>query len=88
MSYVKAKSILPEELIKEIQKYVQGKTIYIPKTENNYQKWGTRSGGRKAIDERNSCIKKDFNDGKSLNQLADDHFLSPETVKKILYSRD
>lgn len=28
MAYVKATAILPEKLISEIQKYVQGKTIY------------------------------------------------------------
>lgn len=31
MKYVKATTILPEELLVEIQKYVQGRTIYIPK---------------------------------------------------------
>lgn len=31
MTYVKATNILPEELISEIQKYIQGETIYIPK---------------------------------------------------------
>ncbi|WP_404451767.1 hypothetical protein LG329_15705 [Virgibacillus necropolis] len=88
MSYVKANNILPEKLIIEIQKYVQGETIYIPKTESNYQKWGTCSGGRKAIDERNACIRNDFKNGKSISQLADNYFLSPETVKKIVYSRN
>lgn len=40
MAYVKATAILPEKLISEIQKYVQGKTIYIPKPETSHQKWG------------------------------------------------
>ncbi|ASK60770.1 hypothetical protein CFK37_00385 [Virgibacillus phasianinus] len=83
MSYVKAINILPEELIKELQKYVDGETLYIPK--KHYQKWGTRSGGRKAIDERNASMKDDFKRGKTIGQLADDYFLSPETVKKIVY---
>ncbi len=39
MAYVKATAILPEKLISEIQKYVQGKTIYIPKPESSHQKW-------------------------------------------------
>lgn len=37
MTYVKATAILPEKLISEIQKYVQGKTLYIPKTESSHQ---------------------------------------------------
>jgi len=31
MAYVKASAVLPEKLISEIQEYVQGETIYIPK---------------------------------------------------------
>lgn len=31
MSYINANDILPKELINEIQKYVQGVNLYIPK---------------------------------------------------------
>lgn len=85
MRHVKATAILPEKLIVEIQKYVQGETIYIPKTE--YQKWGTRSGGRKAIDDRNASIKRAFKSGRTIQQLAEEYFLSIETIKKIVYSK-
>ncbi|OAH53204.1 MULTISPECIES: CD3324 family protein [Bacillaceae] len=87
MKYVKATTVLPEQLIAEIQKYVQGETIYIPKPKTAYQKWGTRSGERKFIDDRNKAIKKDFKSGTTMNQLAEDHFLSVETIKKIVYSK-
>lgn len=87
MKYVNASAVLPDELIKELQKYIQGETIYIPKTKNSYQGWGTRSGGRKIIDERNATIKNAFNEGNSINQLAEEHHLSIETIKKIVYSR-
>ena len=30
MNYINAKAVLPEELIKEIQKYVNGISLYIP----------------------------------------------------------
>lgn len=33
MKYTNATKVLPEELIEEIQKYVQGETLYIPKLE-------------------------------------------------------
>jgi Mor family transcriptional regulator len=84
---MKAENILPESLIKEIQKYVQGETIYIPKPKSSYQKWGTRSGGRKMIEERNISIRTAFRNGTSIDELADDYFLSCETIKKIVYSR-
>lgn len=86
MKYVKATTILPEELILEIQKYVQGETIYIPKQKTTYQKWGTLSGGRKSIDDRNASIKNAFKNGRTFNQLAEEYFLSIETIKKIVYS--
>jgi len=86
MKYVNAHNILPEKLISEIQKYVQGETLYIPKQEKTYHKWGSRSGGRKLIDERNASIKRAFKSGSSINQLADEYFLSIETIKKIVYS--
>ncbi|WCK54102.1 CD3324 family protein [Aneurinibacillus sp. Ricciae_BoGa-3] len=87
MKYVKATEILPEDLIVEIQKYVQGETIYIPKQKTTYRKWGTLSGGRKSIDDRNADIKNAFKSGSTFNQLAAEYFLSVETVKKIVYSK-
>ncbi|NDI33178.1 CD3324 family protein [Chengkuizengella sediminis] len=85
---VKANEILPKELLIELQKYVQGEMLYIPKSKKNYQKWGTLSGGRKAIDERNAILKNEFKKGRSISQLADEYFLSTETIKKIVYSKN
>jgi DNA-binding NarL/FixJ family response regulator len=82
----KATELLPEYLIHEIQKYVQGESIYIPKTKENHQKWGSVSGGRKEIHQRNLEIKKAFLSGKTIDQLGDEFFLSIETIKKIVYN--
>jgi Mor family transcriptional regulator len=87
MKYVNANNILPEKLIAEIQKYVQGETLYIPKPEKSFRKWGSRSGARKHIDDRNASIRKEFKNGKSISQLSADYFLSNETIKKIVYSQ-
>jgi DNA-binding NarL/FixJ family response regulator len=87
MAYVKATAILPQKLISEIQKYVQGKTIYIPKLETSHQRWGTLSGTRKLIDERNASIKRAFKNGRTIIQIADEYHLSIETIKKIVYSK-
>nr|WP_269747575.1 CD3324 family protein [Brevibacillus parabrevis] len=85
MKYANAASMLPESLIAEIQKYVQGETIYIPKSKTTHCKWGTRSGGRKQLDERNNLIRNAFREGVSIPQLAEQYFLSIETIKKIVY---
>jgi Mor family transcriptional regulator len=87
MKYVNANNILPEKLIMEIQKYVQGETIYIPKPEKAYQKWGSLSGGRKQLDKRNADIKSAFISGTSIQDLADEYYLSIESIKKIVYSK-
>lgn len=87
MTYIKATSVLPEALVLEIQKYIQGETIYIPKQGESYKQWGALSGERKRIDDRNVLLKKAYKNGISMNQLAKEHFLSVETVKKIIYSK-
>ncbi|MGG0717912.1 CD3324 family protein [Robertmurraya massiliosenegalensis] len=87
MKYTNAKKVLPEKLISEIQKYIQGETLYIPKQETKYQKWGTASGGRKMLDRRNAAIRKSFTSGSSIQQLAEEYYLSSETIKKIIYSQ-
>ncbi len=88
MTYINATKVLPEKLIEEIQKYIQGETLYIPKQEKEYQKWGSSSGGRQMLDRRNAAIKNSFADGQSIQQLANEYFLSPETIKKIVYSHN
>ncbi|MCA0148419.1 MULTISPECIES: CD3324 family protein [Rossellomorea] len=87
MKYVKAESVLPQSLVKEIQKYVQGETLYIPKPKAEHRKWGSRSGSRRIIDERNANIKAAFSNGKPIQELACEYYLSSETIKKIVYKK-
>ncbi|GIO28905.1 MULTISPECIES: CD3324 family protein [Paenibacillus] len=88
MKYTNAKKILPEKLIIEIQQYVQGETIYIPKQKKEYKHWGSLSGGRQWLDRRNAAIRQAFKSNSSIEQLAKDYFLSIETIKKIVYSEN
>jgi Mor family transcriptional regulator len=87
MKYVKASAVLPESLITEIQKYVQGETIYIPKPPSTREKWGSKSGSRRFLKCRNESIKNAFIAGITINELADQYCLSVETIKKIVYSK-
>ena len=87
MKYINAQKVLPEKLILEIQKYVQGETLYIPKPEHDYQKWGTSSGSRQRLDHRNVAIRDAFTQGTRIEQLAQEYYLSVETIKKIVYSQ-
>jgi len=62
MKYVNA-DILPEELLKEVQKYINGSMIYIPKPEGERKEWGVKSGSRKYINHRNNEIRQKFSQG-------------------------
>lgn len=87
MNYINANQVIPQHLLTEIQKYVQGETIYIPKQQLTREKWGSKSGSRASIDERNLEIRNSFMNGENIEQLAAKYFLSVETIKKIVYSK-
>ena len=42
MSYINADDVLPNILVKEIQKYVDGQLIYIPRKNENLLSWGEK----------------------------------------------
>ncbi|MBS6679385.1 MAG: hypothetical protein KH330_16900 [Clostridiales bacterium] len=43
MSYKKAAHVLPEELLRKVQEYVDGEFIYIPRASDNKKGWGETS---------------------------------------------
>jgi hypothetical protein len=47
--YKNGKDVLPSALLKELQKYIQGEIIYIPKEDNVRSAWGENNGTRKII---------------------------------------
>ena len=57
MSYLKAEDHLPDELIREIQKYISGAQIYIPGDSTQKVNWGEKNGTKARLRERNSEIK-------------------------------
>lgn len=85
MKYISAENILPKELIDQIQKYCQGQYVYIPKEQGIRSEWGTKSGVKKELKNRNHEIKRKFNDGESKETLAKDYCLSISSIKKIVY---
>ena len=81
--YVNAREVLPESLVKEIQKYVKGKHIYIPQTER--QKWGASTGIRADMEQRNEEIFQKYYGGFSIADLAEFYMLSEERIRGIIY---
>lgn len=85
MKYIKADSVLPIALVEELQSYIQGGYIYVPSRKNSKKKWGELSGCRYEIEQRNRKIRKDYQQGKSVDELADIYYLSVHSIRKIIY---
>ncbi len=86
MKYTNAAEILPSGLLREIQRYIEGELLYIPKSETK-QEWGAVSGSKRFYLERNNRIRALFDDGMSISKLADQFGLSCNTIKKIIYTK-
>lgn len=87
MKYKNAAEILPPGLVREIQRYIAGELLYIPKNETK-QEWGALSGSKKFYAERNSQIKELFYSGTTYEELAVEFGLSGSTIKKIIYQKN
>lgn len=84
MKYAKAHDVLPQEIIEIIQKYVDGKYIYIPRKDENHKSWGEKSGIKKTLKARNTEIYEKYLKGASINELAKEYFLSDKSIRRIL----
>ncbi len=85
MKYINAAEILPEKLLKEIQTYMDGGVLYIPKSSAK-KGWGSVSGSRKFYQKRNKEIQFLFENGYSIETLSKQYGLAHSTLKKIIYS--
>lgn len=86
MGYRNAKDIFPENLLKQIQKYVSGEAVYIP-AGTDKRDWGETSGYQRYIRERNSGIREAFRAGTAMDALMEQYSLSYDTIKRIVYSK-
>ncbi len=81
MSYINAKDVLPDELISEIQKYVDGVNLYIPKI---FEKRRKDSSYKQEIYERNKEIYEMFMLGNTVTELAAKYYLSDKSIYRII----
>jgi len=85
MKYRNASEILPDDLLKELQKYAPGEILYVPSSGVRKQ-WGADSGARRYYEQRNEEIRhKYFNLRITIDALSEEYSLSDETVRKIIY---
>ena len=87
MKYKNASDVLPESLLREVQKYAAGETLYFPK-DRERKKWGEATGSRAFFRERNAEIREKYLQKMSIEHLADEYNLSAETIRKIVFRQD
>lgn len=84
MGYKKGIAILPTELVKQIQEYVDGECIYIPRISENRKKWGENKTSVDTLEKRNAEIYMKYKNGVSVKQLSEEYYISPQGIYKIL----
>ncbi|WMJ81583.1 CD3324 family protein [Clostridium sp. MB40-C1] len=84
MKYIKVHDVLPEEIVKIIQEYVDGEYLYIPRKNENHKSWGEKSGIKSALKVRNNEIYKKYVDGTTINELAQKYYLSEKSIRRII----
>jgi Mor family transcriptional regulator len=84
VNYKNGRDVLPPNLLTELQKYIQGEVIYIPKPAQQRASWGERSGARQQLSERNEEITRCYTNGCSIAELEQKYHLSGESIRKII----
>ncbi len=82
MSYQNAEEVLPKQLLEAIQRYISGKSIYIPCKEKKV--WGSQTDGKHYYKNRNRDICKKHSRGSSTKTLAGEYSLSEKSIQRIL----
>ncbi len=82
--YVNAGDVLPRSLLREVQKYVQGKQVYIPKEEENHLGWGEANGTKLQLKERNQEIFTRYIKGVGIESLIEEFHMSYDSIRKII----
>lgn len=84
MGYKKSAKLLPAELIEQIQEYVDGETVYIPRKSDKRRKWGESTGNHASLKDRNAEIYEKYKSGVSVKQLSEEYYISTQGIYKIL----
>jgi len=87
LKYVNARDVLPPEVLAEIQKYLCGELIYVPKRDCEKAGWGQKNGTRALVSTRNRRIVEAYRNGVSVYELMDRYFLSEASIRKIIYTK-
>ena len=87
MGYTNATEVLPKTVLEAVQKYVDGQCVYIPRRDDRRKAWGERTQTRANIKARNREIHARHSRGMGVRELAEQFYLSPKTIARILSAR-
>jgi len=84
MRYLKAKNVLPEDVISIIQQFVDGEFVYIPRKSGEQRSWGEKSGTKDSLEERNNQIFREYMNGTTVADLSQSYYLSEQSIRRII----
>ena len=84
MKYVNAKDVLPKEIIKQLQDYVEGCYVYIPKKEDAIKSSDKKTEYRIELEKRNEHIYLKHLQNWSHGQIAKLYHLSLPSIRRII----
>ncbi len=86
MRYARAQDILPAELLTQLQEYIDGTYLYIPRRKENRLAWGEKTHSKKETAARNQAIFQEAKAGREIPELAKAYFLTEKTIRRIIAS--
>jgi Mor family transcriptional regulator len=84
MKYEKAQNVLPNSIIKQIQKYIDGGYIYIPRKDENKKSWGENTETKSYLECRDNEIFDKYSSGVAVKILAQQYFLTESSIRRII----
>ena len=85
MSYINANDVLPKNLVIEIQNYVDGQLLYIPRKNEHSLSWGEKNGTKNKLAERNQAILGHYYSGQTIAELSKMYYLSEKRIQGIIH---
>lgn len=84
MGYIRAEEVLPSNVLAMVQEYIDGQMLYVPKKAPERDKWGSVSGTKAYLQDRNTRIYDEYQAGSSVKLLSEKYFLSEKSIQRIL----
>lgn len=84
MGYIRAEEVLPAKVLALVQEYIDGQMLYVPKKTSKRGEWGSASGTKAYLQERNARICCEYQAGSSTKLLSEKYFLSEKSIQRIL----